>query len=410
MRRERLVHRFKQFGRALEAVLGVLCYHLHDDCRGRGGDIGIDLPRIGNGIREQLVKNLVRVMAGIRVLARQHFIERGAEAVDIRAGVDALGVLGLFRRKVCRRADHHVGSGQLIVHFLVFGDAQIRELDFPLFREHDVVRLDVAVDDTEAFRCAQGGRNGFDDDNGLFLRKRLCGFQDASQTAAVDILHDDIRATELGICFDVHDTDYVGVADFRGEFRLADEAFQEFIVVLQKLPRKDFQRAVCAQRLVLGQINLAHAAFPDPFDDDVFSDLASGNKDRLRRRHARRQRRRTPGRRGRRRGNGGMLSPARDHRLFKIAVVGGDRVAGFLVGRNLSGNRIGHHGHGRDVDVFLFVHGDRKEIQDDDRSRHVQRYLGDRHHRLPCLFVYVVAGMENVHANLTVADLDDVAR
>ena len=288
------LHRFKQLGRALEAVFGFLRQHLHDDRRRRRGNTGIDLPGIGDRSGKQFVEDFDRIAAGIRQPSRQHFIERGAEAVNVRPRIDSFRIPCLFRRKICRRAHHHIGLGHPGVRVLL-RDPQIGEFDHPLFREHDVVRLDVAVDDLLFLGGLQSGRNGFDDNDRLFLRQGmgLAGFQNVLQAAPVDILHDDIRPDD-GIRLDVHDADHVWMTDLRGELRLADKTVQKFLVGLQKLFGQDFDHAV-SQRLVHSQVDFAHPALSDHFFDGILPDGAFFQNDALRPRHDRRRR---PGRFG----------------------------------------------------------------------------------------------------------------
>lgn len=96
---------------------------------------------------EALCDDRLRVHAGERLLAGQHFVQNAAEAVDVAPSVDrALGAR-LLRAHISRRPDGYAGSREpIVVTGLTerVGDAEIRDHSMPVFDE-DILGFDVAV-------------------------------------------------------------------------------------------------------------------------------------------------------------------------------------------------------------------------------------------------------------------------
>ena len=76
--------------------------------------------------------------------ACQHLIHDDTGRVKVASGVD-LGALGLFRRDIVD------GAYGLLRHGVLTGDepgdAEIRHLHGPVLQDHDVMRLDITVND-----------------------------------------------------------------------------------------------------------------------------------------------------------------------------------------------------------------------------------------------------------------------
>src|SRR6185369_12896727 len=119
------------------------------------------------------------------------------------------------------------------------GDPEVGQLDDHLAAadraadNHQVSRLDVAVDDPAAMGVVEAG-TGLDPDLGRGLRlDRTLPLQDLRPRTALDVLHDDVVAAAVDA--GVVDLDDVRVDQPRHRQRLAFEAGDEALVVVQVL-------------------------------------------------------------------------------------------------------------------------------------------------------------------------------
>ena len=88
--------------------------------------------------------------------ARQQFVEKDAEGIDVHGGADVLAN-HLFGRHVIRRA-HHV-AGTRHGETLRFGDPEIHELDGAAGGQVNVLWFDIAVHDVERVDISKGSRD-----------------------------------------------------------------------------------------------------------------------------------------------------------------------------------------------------------------------------------------------------------
>ena len=96
---------------------------------------------------DDLVGNRRQVFAREGLSTREHLVEDDAERKDVAAPVH--GRAGdLFGRHVVRRPEKLARRGQIRRSDL--GDPEIRDLHLAVGRDHDVRRLDVAMDDSLA--------------------------------------------------------------------------------------------------------------------------------------------------------------------------------------------------------------------------------------------------------------------
>ena len=125
-----------------------------------------------------------------RQLAGEHFIEHYADGIDVGLAVGYVASR-LLRSDIMHRADRLIGhgAGRLVREAR---DAEVGHLDGAVLKQHDVLRLDVAVDDAALVRVLQSAQH---------LRgemERVLPFDDALTVDillkgdAVDILHHDI--------------------------------------------------------------------------------------------------------------------------------------------------------------------------------------------------------------------------
>ena len=147
------------------------------------------------------------------------------------------------------------------------GDPEVGQFDRHLAaadraaEDHQVARLDVAVDDPAAVRVVEPGAG---------LRPRLgrglgadrpLPLQDLGPGAALDVLHDDEVAAVVDA--GVVDLDDVGVDQFGDRQRLAPEAFDEALVVGEVLG-EHLDRDRPLEDQVFGLVDVRHAARAEP--------------------------------------------------------------------------------------------------------------------------------------------------
>src|SRR6266498_3009578 len=102
-----------------------------------------------------------------RHMCGDHFVENRSEAPKVCTRID-VGSLSLLRRHVVSRAHHGAGasvdhcfSGRFGVggrtgRLSQFGEAKIQNLDVAVAPDHDVLRLDIAMDDAGGVRGREG--------------------------------------------------------------------------------------------------------------------------------------------------------------------------------------------------------------------------------------------------------------
>ena len=158
----------------LEALGGVLFHRLF-------GDLAQPLRHVGGNFcqRARLVGNLHngdgnRPVAVKGQLAGQHLVQHNADRVDVGAGIGALA-LGLLGADIMHRADRLVADG-LALRAGEAGNAEVHHLDGAVRQQHNVLRLDVAVDDALGVGVLQGAEH---------LRGKVDGFLPCQGAAAL---------------------------------------------------------------------------------------------------------------------------------------------------------------------------------------------------------------------------------
>jgi hypothetical protein len=225
-------------------------------------------------LRRLLGQDLHEVVAGVRRDARDHLVADRAECVDIAARVGG-AARGLLRRHVLGRPHRHARARQATLACgFCFGrlrDAEVEDLhdvggSFAR-DEEDVLGLEIAVDDALRVRggeCAadlRGDLEGARDIEGAFA------LDDAAELDALEELHDEVHAA-VGGGSGVGDVDDVRVTDLRCGARLAAEPLDE-IGHARVAGMQDLERDALADLDVLGQVDLAHAAFADQLDHAI---------------------------------------------------------------------------------------------------------------------------------------------
>ena len=219
--------------------------------------------------------DLLRRVGNIGKTAGHELIERGAEAVDIAAhvGRNSGQLLG---------TDVLRSSHDLVADFLILvgagdpGEAEVRQFGEAVAVEHDVVRLDVLVDE---LLFAPGGvkRPGYfaDDTGGHGEFKLLFALQNLLECFTANELHREIEdavlfADRIGL----HD---IRVADLAGGTGFAEQTV-DILLVIQKLILQYLQRHRAVQGNLFGQKNLAHPALAQGAFNHEVTDYSAGTK------------------------------------------------------------------------------------------------------------------------------------
>ncbi len=235
-------------------------HHLAADEIDRAGDAGVGIARLGRGLCEQLAHDVVGRLALERGHTREALVESRAEAVDIVARIGHLGIARLLGAHVGGRA--HEGTAQREAGVGIerlLGQAEVRQLRRAAQVQHDVVRLDVAVDDPVFLRHHERLGDSGDDAERLGLGNGPVA-QVPGERAAADVLHHDVGEAGRLIERGIHHCDDIGMPDAGGELRLQNEAFRQRGILQRKGRGEDLQRDIDAQRLVGGEVNGADAA------------------------------------------------------------------------------------------------------------------------------------------------------
>ena len=199
------------------------------------------------------------VVALERESPRQHFVEHDARGVDVRARVRAVAPR-LLGRHVVHRAERLLrervgGIGKA-------GDAKVGDLDAAVAQDHDVLRLDVAVDDAARMRVRER-LHDLRDEMQRFAPVELAAlFHILLERDTVDELHDDILRFAAAHVVDRND---IRVREHRDGLRLVAEAAAE-VRVLGKVAFEHLDRHKAIEPVALGLVDDRHAAAADDIE------------------------------------------------------------------------------------------------------------------------------------------------
>ncbi len=241
----------------------------------------------------------MHVVAAIRPPARQQFAQHGAQREHVGALVHDVPVAGrLLRRHVRRRAQrrtrlrqarillrtrHRLHDCRLVrLHGFVLtqllGQAPVHDLHFAELADHDVARLEVAVDHALAVGESHRLAHLLDDDQQTRHAFGPIGFvaEKVGQGSAAHQLHA-VAGASIGELSEVVDGHDAGVLQRAGQPGLAEEALFGPAVAVQ-LSLEDFEGQIALQRVVAAAVHLAHAAEADLLEQPM------AGRDRSRRR------------------------------------------------------------------------------------------------------------------------------
>jgi len=287
--------------RGRKPVGGITLEAPQDGAVPRGRQLRRRSPRRGRRLLELLERDGQRRVAVERLRAGDHLVEDDAEGVDVgrsRQGA-ALDLLG---RHVVRRPEHGLRLRQRrpAGRLRAAREAEIRDDDPnaarpPLVRrEHDVAALEVAVDHAGVVRGREG-RGHLLDQRQRLRRRHLSGALEAlGQRLAGEQLHRE--ESEILVVEDVVDPAHVRVCHGAREVDLPQEPVHRPRIA-GDLRADRLQRDPLVEDLVLGLVDLAHAAARDEAHDAESSreDLVDRDARAARAAAARHDRRLIPG-------------------------------------------------------------------------------------------------------------------
>src|SRR5208337_3042822 len=123
--------------------------------------VGVELAGRLGIVEHALVQNHQRVLPREGRLAGKHFVEHGAERVDVAALIAALA-LYLFGRDVIGRAKSgRERSLRDAARVFLQGNAEVDDLDAIAFADHDVLGLQIAVHHAVLVQIVEGIANGY---------------------------------------------------------------------------------------------------------------------------------------------------------------------------------------------------------------------------------------------------------
>lgn len=263
-------------------MLRVLGEQAQDQGFERLRDLGADAAHGQRGLVEVPVQYAERRGSRERDVAAEQFVQQYAECVQV--GVRADGAAhGLLGRHVGGRADGGAGVGEaggVGVHD--GGDAEVEDRDGAVLLDHDVARLEVAVDDRHGVHGAEDGAQLGGDRDGPLPGVRIVLGEVVGEVGAVHVLHDEEQL--LALAARVVHRDQAGVVDLRGDAALAHEPAAQFVGLRpgDLVGAQQLHRHAPVQAPVVGRPDLSHAALADERGQLVpAGDHASGRRGHL---------------------------------------------------------------------------------------------------------------------------------
>ena len=215
-------------------------------------------------------RHLDRGFAIEQVRARQHLVEQHSGAVDVGTQVDRCAA-HLLRAHVARRAQHLAVAGA-IDRIDVLGDAEIDDGQAAVGAEHQVLRLEVAVQHAVLVDVAERVHQLAEDLQCLVGRQRPAA-EPLHQVAAVKEFHYKVGVVgRHAVAVDVRD---VAAVDALDQLVFLEEAPQRVRLPGHVQPQRlDHQRLVA--RLARRKIHARHPALPDQAQDADAGHLQAG--------------------------------------------------------------------------------------------------------------------------------------
>ena len=172
---------------------------------------------------------------------------------------------GLLGRHVLGRADKRAGLRHAC-HLERPGNSKIHDGDAPFYVHHDVLRLQVAVNDALAVRCIQGAADLRDDFAGLIRGELALFAKDGLQVASFDEVHGD-ELDAIGFA-KIENANDVFVRDLPGQDQFVLET-GENVGPAGEFGTNDFQRDETIDFAISRFVDRAHASFAEELQDFV---------------------------------------------------------------------------------------------------------------------------------------------
>ena len=215
----------------------------------------------------------VRGVARERPAAGEQFVEHDAEREHVAASIGRR-TRDLLRAAVVRRAEKLTSDGR-VGRSPVAHEPEVEQVHGAGLRHHDVVRLDVTVNEAVVVRVLQRVRDRGDELRGLAGPTLAAAEPEVGlvhsfvQRAPLEVLHGEVvAAAPLADLVDRHDA---GVLQAGGRRRLAPEAGdggrRDGEVLVQQL-----ERDLPAQRDLFCEVDRAHAAAAELAQDPVVAE------------------------------------------------------------------------------------------------------------------------------------------
>ena len=213
------------------------------------------------------------VAATERRPAGQHLVEDATQRPEVAALVD-LHAAGLLGRHVGDGADCRARIGEPARRAGQLGEAEVEDLHLAVLGQHEVRRLDVAMDDAGVMGPRQPARHLQGDVDRLADGQRAAGDARPQRLAGVE-RHGDEQATVLG-AVDVVDGADVRVVEGGGAARFAVEA-----IAGRRVPgevrRQELERDMALEVRVEGLVHDPHAPTAHLLEDLVVRDRLAGH-------------------------------------------------------------------------------------------------------------------------------------
>ena len=264
-----------QVARGLVAVLGPLLERPLDHPGERLGDVVAQLAHRARGVLEDRGEDRQVGVAAEGPLPRGHLVEEDAEGEDVGAAVHGQA-LRLLRGHVGHRPHdapvlrHRLRlAGRLVavVGRVVaqLGQPEVEHLEPPVRGQHDVLGLEVPVQDALAVGRAHRVGEG-DGEREEPLHREPARRDLLAEGLALDVLHGE-EADPVGFLDGVEGHDS-GVAERGHRLRLPLEA-GDLLRVGRRLGRQHLEGHPTGEHGVLGQVHLAHAPRAERLEDAV---------------------------------------------------------------------------------------------------------------------------------------------
>ena len=253
----------QHFGRGGIAIVRVDLHGVHGDLLDAAGDPLDQLAGRRCAAVDVLDGHGHRRFAVVGCTAGQHLIHDDAEGIQVAAAVH-MAALGLLRGDIVYGAERL--ARQRVLRGADAGNAEVRNLDAPVLQDHDVVRLDVAVDDAAAVCMLQRLGDLHGEMQRLAPVEPALLFQILLERDALDQFHDNI--VHIAGAGNIIHTDDIRVRQHRDRLRLGMETSAELLIAGEFI----FQNFDCdqpVQPVAQCFIYDRHSAGADHFQDLV---------------------------------------------------------------------------------------------------------------------------------------------